>query len=378
VISIILIIAVIVGIKGAGQFLEPDQIRTAHFKLDDDVSGLNIGDDVRIGGLKVGIVRSAHIEQKEDGAKVILTFNIPERYTLREGAHIAVQGTVTGTAWLNFDDLGKGKPLAEDHVLAGSPSALTTLSKSIGELGPEIQRLASDLRTITVPKVNKTVDSVGVTFDTARSKVDTVMSQYVKVTDRLDAVFAELRDILGDTKPDIRRLMANLAAATETLKTKLPPALDAFDSVLKKINEELQSTSGVLVELRKTAANAREVSGSARSLLVTNRSKIDDMVTSLHAASENLKYATAEIRHSPWRLLYKPKAGEAANLNLFDATRHFAEGANDLSNAASALRDALNDPQADKAKIEQLVNKLDDSFNDFQKVEGDLWKRVKD
>ena len=49
---------------------------------------------------------------------------------------------------------------------------------------------------------------------------------------------------------------------------------------------------------------------------------------------------------------------------------------NDLSDAATALRDALKDPQVDKTKIEPLIQKLDDTFGQFQKVEGDLWKRV--
>ena len=154
--------------------------------------------------------------------------------------------------------------------------------------------------------------------------------------------------------------------------------LENFDAMLKKLKEEMESTTGVLTELRKTAVNTREATGAARSLLASNRSKIDEMIASLKTAGDNLKFATAEIRHSPWRLLYKPKAGEVANLNLYDATRQFAEGANDLSDAATALRDALNDPQTDKAKIEQLVRQLDQSFNGFQKVESDLWQRVKD
>src|SRR5207249_10009415 len=102
------------------------------------------------------------------------------------------------------------------------------------------------------------------------------------------------------------------------------------------------------------------------------------MIQSLKTAGDNLKFATAEIRHSPCRLLYKPKPGEVANLNLYDATRQFAEGANDLSEAAQALRDALQDPQTDKAKIESLVTRLDQTFGQFQQVEKDLWKRVRE
>src|SRR5437868_2993761 len=144
VISIVLIIAVIVGIKGAGEFIEPDQIRTVGFKLSDDVGGLRIGDDVRVGGLKVGIIRSIRVEQPEKPApdqlaRVMVRFNMPRRLVLRDGATIAVQSTLTGTSWLNFANLGDGQPLADGAILQGNPGTFSVLATNLGELSPEIQ-----------------------------------------------------------------------------------------------------------------------------------------------------------------------------------------------------------------------------------------------
>jgi ABC-type transporter Mla subunit MlaD len=381
VISLVLIIVVIVGIKGVGHFIEPDQVRTARFDLKSDVGGLRVGDDVRVGGLKVGIVRSIHIDQPpdpKDAPRVTLSFNMPRRLTLREGAAMGVQSTLTGTAWLNFSSLGDGKPLPDDATIVGAPSSFTQLSESLGQLAPEVQKLAHDLRTVTLPKVNDTAENAKQVTAVAKARIPEVFDRYHQLADRLSEVFVHLRDIFGDTKPDIRRLMANLAHATGTLKEKLPPILDNFEQLTTKINRELDSTTGVLASIRQTVSNTRDATNSARSLLVTNKGKIDDMIRSLKTAGDNLKFATAEIRHSPWRLLYKPGPGEVANLNLYDATRQFAEGANQMSDAATALRDALQDPQSDKAKIESLVQRLDESFGKFQAVENDLWKRVKE
>ena len=102
------------------------------------------------------------------------------------------------------------------------------------------------------------------------------------------------------------------------------------------------------------------------------------MIASLKTTGDNLKFASAEIRRSPWRLLYKPRANEMANLNLFDAARSFAEGANDMSDAATALRDALKDPNAQPETIQKLVDQLDQSFGKFQTVEDQLWEKVKE
>jgi len=77
-------------------------------------------------------------------------------------------------------------------------------------------------------------------------------------------------------------------------------------------------------------------------------------------------------------LLYKPGKGEMANLNLYDSARQFAEGANDLNDAAAALRDALKDPGLKQEDVRQLVEKLDKSFVGFKEVEQELWKQVRE
>ena len=105
---------------------------------------------------------------------------------------------------------------------------------------------------------------------------------------------------------------------------------------------------------------------------------MNGIVSSLKATSDNLKYATVEIRHSPWRLLYQPKPGEVANLNIYDSVRQFAEGADSLDNAASALRDVLKDPNADPAQVKRLMQHLNDSFDSFQQIQNKLWNDIKE
>src|SRR5689334_8227515 len=134
-----LIVATIVGIKGATRLAEPSDERTVRFALSDNVGGLNDGDEVRVGGVKVGVVKEVRYESPRAGAganareggagatpstststtragagsgaadraaAVIVTFTLPSRIELRQGAHILIESTVTGTANLNIDSLG--------------------------------------------------------------------------------------------------------------------------------------------------------------------------------------------------------------------------------------------------------------------------------
>jgi hypothetical protein len=139
----------------------------------------------------------------------------------------------------------------------------------------------------------------------------------------------------------------------------------------------LESATVALEDVKQVAANAKDVSASARSIVTGNRGKIDAMVASLKTTGDNLKFASAEIRHSPWRLLYKPQPGEVANLNLYDSARQFAEGAGQLSEAATALRDALQDPNVTQEHVQKLIDRLDKSFSGFSEIEQALWKQVK-
>src|ERR1700760_3626878 len=104
IISVAAIVAVVIGIKGWRRIVEPQQHPTVVFNLTDDVGGLNLGDDVRAGGLKVGVIRGISLTtpQPPEQPKVLVEFSLPARYKLCADAHVAVQGTLTGTSWLNI------------------------------------------------------------------------------------------------------------------------------------------------------------------------------------------------------------------------------------------------------------------------------------
>ena len=66
-----------------------------------------------------------------------------------------------------------------------------------------------------------------------------------------------------------------------------------------------------------------------------------------------------------------------ANLNIYDSARQFAEGANELNDAATSLRDALKTGGATQKEIQEMVNRLEQTFTKFRDVEGKLWTEVK-
>src|SRR5688572_21887887 len=394
IISIVLIIAIIVSIQGLGRLIEPRQTRLATFKLTDDLGGLRIGDDVRAGGYKVGVVRDIQLIDANGGTEphLRITFTLPERLAVRKDAIVAIQGTITGTAWLNFETFGNGDPLAEGVALAGHPGAMSELLAAARGIAPEVKGAITDVRTVTLPKVNNAVDRTAetvVTFKTTgehatamidhlKSKIDPVVERVYAVADPAKDMMAHLRDMFGESKGDYRDSMANVSALTGTLREKLPPMLEKLDGIAAQVATSLDTANAALLDVKETVVNAKDLSASARGVLVGNRGKIDGMIASLKNTGDNLEAASVEIRHSPWRLLYKPKKGEVENLALYDSARQFASGANDLNDAAASLRDALKDPTLKREDVQKLVDRLDRTFIGFKEVEEELWKKVRD
>ncbi|MGA2230744.1 MAG: MlaD family protein [Tepidisphaeraceae bacterium] len=373
-------IAIVIGIAGYTQFTTPYATHLVGFTLQDNVGGLRKGDDVRLGGLKVGIVNDIRYvkagtlgDNRPTADGIIAWISIPADYVLTTDATVSIETSLTGVTAVNISNLGRGQELASDAVLVGKPDALTAFKDSLADFGP---KLNADL-----DKVHSTLD----TYDKAGAKASVDIHELVadlharlkQVSDSAQAALDSIHELLGPSTTDFHESVANVRDLTKTLKDKAPPLTASMQTLLDKLNDTVARAQGAVDDVRATAANAKDITETARSVILRNQSRIDEIVAGIKKASDNIDQATVEIRSSPWRLLYKPTADEMANLNLYDAAREFADGANNLSDAAAALRDEMKDPQADPAKIQKMYDNLTDQFTKFQQAEDDLWTKVR-
>lgn len=419
VISFLIALLLFFGITGADVIGPPGATYRVAFDLSEDVSGLKRGSDVRIGGIRVGKVRSITLETHTPEAsdttgqaavaddsetprqklRSVVTFSAPKAHPLYRNARISIQTGLTGQVNLNISDTGRGELLSSTDILDGAASPLNLAVAGLGSVADEIVPLVRDIRQTSVPKANLALDNAATAFATAdksaeqirisaaeadallkhvRTKVDPVTERYNTVADNAAGAMANLRDILGDTGSDIRSTMSNMNSATTTLKDRLPEIASKVSDTLDSFKTALDKTSVALDDIQKTAANTSAITGDVRSLLSRNRSRIDEIIRSVNLTASNLEAASTEIRRSPWRLLYKPKPNEVANQNLYDAARHFADGARRLQDSAANLRDTLADPQAPADQIQKLLNDLSTTFSDYQKIEAHLWDQVQE
>ena len=403
----LLVAGVVVALQGLDSFTESRRQYLVRFDVADDVGGLRPGSEVRVGGLKVGSVGSIRFETDPgDGVppSVFATFSLPERIPLGDGAEVAVQSTITGVSWVNVDNLGDlTKPLASDFPIDGDPNTLTQLLSDFTELTPQLTGTVTDVRTVTLPKVNDTIDSFeSLASGTERQIAETVapIKQAAEDASTLTGqLSADLPPVIDDAKRmaaagadvaeglsgvlgkdeagprDLGETIANVKDATATVKDRLPGTMDKVDSTLDGAQLAIDKVGPQLDQVGEVLADLKETSGAARSIVADNRSRIDRTIANVRQASESFKLATAEIRRSPWRLLYRPDKSESEQLDLYDAARRFAEGANELSAAAADLRAA--EVAGDDARVGKLLTRVESKLAEFNDAEQALYQRLR-
>jgi ABC-type transporter Mla subunit MlaD len=374
--TIVLILVLIVAIKGFARVFEPMQVRAARFSLRDDLGGLQVGDNLRVAGFTVGEIQSIRLITNVKRPYVRVTFTMPKKYVLRTGAEIVIGGTITGTSWLNFESLGSGTPLPGDYVLIGHSSGISHALATVASLAPQIKAMVTQVRTTTVPLINTDLIKLGATEDSIHTAAANASGVLTSVHAEIKPVVAKYNLAAGKTAYAMEQAgkllhsgrkgaVMNLNMATAEIKHAIP-------ALLAQAQRDLHA-------VHSTFTNATAVTANARTLLAANENRISGIIRALHGASVNLKTFAVEIRHSPWRLLYKPNKNDINNVEIYDAVRSFAQAARHLQRAAEVLKASSSHIQssAQRSQLQHLIKQLNNTFAQFQTVELRFWKAVK-
>jgi len=375
-ISIAAAIAIILAIAGIDRFTTKFAQRHVIFSLADDIGGLRQGDEVRLGGLRIGTVSYIHFvghgsegngEPTEDLIDVDIA--VPVEYHLNTDAVVGIETTVTGVTTMNISDLGSGPELTDNQSIRGEPSLITQLGRTVTAISPQV---ADDLKQLhqTLASINRAADDAHVLESEGRKHLADVSAS---ATGALDSIHGWL----GPSTGDFHQSMAHVRSITAEVDHDLPPMAASASDVLKHADSAVKKADASLDDVKVIVGHLRSTSAAIRSVVLQNQSRFGEIVAGLRATSDNLDAASIEIRSSPWRLLYKPAPNEIANLNIYDAARQFAQGASDMDDAAAALRDSLKDPDVKPATVQKLYDALTERFEHFKEVEDDLWQKVK-
>jgi len=344
----------------------------AVFTDGEDIAGLSPGAEVRLMGVKVGRVETVEVAVPEDRARdaeVHVRFSVGEGVELRQtDSEVELQTAVTGGAWLNILRVGTGQPLAENgKVQAKSSNLLALMSDVRDEVRQTLTVVREDMDTVSTELV-ETADGIESFTTSADGLVKNLEAKLDKLLGESTGVMADIRAVFGDSGDDIRTTLAKLRSLTTRLDTKLPETLDEIDGFVNKAETSIDGVDKLITELTGTATQAR-------TMLADNRQDIDRTIESARRSVDELEGLIDDLRANPSRLVWPPDEKDLNNNALYALARSYAEAAEDLESAASALSAASKQEGADPEKLEALRAALMQQFKHFDKLQKEVWER---
>ena len=329
------------------------------------------GSLVLLGGMVKGRVTEVHtifeVVDEATGAEsfhFVLAIELPKEIRLRRDAMVAIETKLIGEdAAVNIRCLGVG-PLAtdtmpDDPIEGHSGTAMDSAVEALGigeEQKTQIAEILANIAEITAslkdtaPKIERVVDNIETVTGNLRDTMPELTASVREGADKLKGAGDRVNTILNENRENIKTAVTNVTEMTASAKTQVDELL----------------------------ANLTSASADIRTLVAANRMNLSDTLVNMRQTSEQLKAASTEIRRAPWRLLYRPEDREADSLNIFDASRNYANAVADLRTTAATIKTIL-DLKAEGVPVDQevIVNMLDRlkaGFKKYEEAEEALWQ----
>jgi len=364
-IFVILALVVLLGVVfwlGASEIFKPTGQRVVFYASEDAGSlGLLEGGFIQINDANIGKIKAIRYDPATRRTLYLAETDCPEIAIHADGkAHVAA-GLVGGGKLVISDRGSEDQPLADmDHPIAitgGLDRAIASLSDSAEKLKIIAGVLAEEL---------------------ADEDADSLLAGIRSIINDLRSSASDLAAITGNVRPEMN------AEKPDSILAKLKQTADSAAETTGRIQQySKEDVAEILTNLRranteilKAARNFAELSDQARQMVALNRTNIDEMIDNMTIVSANLKSASKEIRRNPWRLIYRPKPGEMANQNIYDAARAFSSGAEQLDQAIAKLKALPEGVAADAPEVLQIRKQIEATFANFSQAEQALWKEL--
>ena len=378
----------VLALSGLTKRLKSFDRYVVRFTLATGAAGLEVGSQVQVGGRMVGQVEEIRLRTQPEGSNPagidieievdsgVRFFGTPVAYLERP--------LLGAGATLNFSSVGNAaaeSPVTPGSVLRGEIAApsflaqagygeeqksqLQTILQRGSEIAEDIRGLSKDLREKTGPDIQAVVSDVRGRstawfdrIDSVTANADSFAAALPQVGEDAKALARQLREAVDDNRERFDRIVANIDQAAQGVNDETMPLVNDLlrdgKAAMGEARTALEKIDRLVTEeepgLRKSLANAR-------------------------LASDQLRLTMAEVRRSPWRLLYRPDARETEFGLLYDAARTYADAVSDLRSASETLRAAQTTggdpgtPASNADRLSLLLRNLETSFETYRTAE---------
>ncbi len=297
--------------------------------LIDQAIGLDMHAEVTYSGVRIGTVTS--IEYSEEHEKAMVTAEIKRDSPVSSDS----KARITSSRMLapNFLEISGGsEALRLNHLLR-------TGKKDLDEIYLEADPYTSISDVFSLAgDVRHALNKVEVVLEDLRNPLQKASGLIDSVSDNLKIVMRELRFVVEESRPELKRFLLHLNGLIEEASASIKPILAKVDKGVGKVPTMLDDTSlrfqklltsanGLVesvspqifkttMEVRESLRDLRDKIGrvehnlstllqDADNLLVENEQDIARIIDRLERTSVNLDELSAQLSKNPWRAIWK-------------------------------------------------------------------------
>jgi len=252
----------------------------------ENVSGLEVDDQVTVKGLRKGFVDDIYL----DGNKIFVKISVNNKVELRKDAKF----------WITSTDLMGGKKI---EIIPGeSIEMLDFNSLHTGLIQPDLNSMMAIVGSM-MNDVQTIVDDLKITFSTVNNYIsdDDMMIDLKSSLRNLKNLTENFDALITDNSDNITRITENTAALSEESKTFFHENKESLDSSIKKFNIIL-SKSDSLISRFNTLAAETMVGNNNLGKILYDDSLMINMQETLKILNELSKLVLYQIKNDGFKV----------------------------------------------------------------------------
>ena len=262
IIGIISILGIAAGTFFAFSFEKIPALQSA-FKIQGefrDAAGLNVENQVRVAGIRVGMVSDIELV----GDKVLVTMEIDNGTEIPRDAFAEIKlATLLGTKFVDLEAKGGSPYMEEGDVIALEDTAIPYEIYEASNQGTNV------LEDLDGPALNDALVQLTKLVNTSKDELGAALSG-----------LNELGSGLNDKEEDIRSLLANANDLTDLLADEG----DEINSLILSSDAVLSSLARKREVIQSLLEGTKLMSGQLAGILKDNRQNVDEILQKLHNA----------------------------------------------------------------------------------------------
>jgi phospholipid/cholesterol/gamma-HCH transport system substrate-binding protein len=318
----------------------------------DDVQGLLPKNEVRLAGVKVGVVEKVEISQP-DFRRAIATLDIDNQYKIPKNAQFGVRSGLLGgnSAFIVISSptMPVGALKEGDSLEGDKTSGVDALMANANSVLPPIRTTAEGVSKIVNDKENQ-------------ANIQKSLEQIKATTAEFPAIAANLKQITAQ----LNKTLPNLGTEAESVVKNANATLSEVKVAANNINRASKEAENITKNLTRASANADGLVGDVRIIAKENGAELKEVLKQTRESIAGLQGLVAQIGET----IADPKIKQ----NLVETTNNLAATTKKIDqlmvDAGKLTADGqmVSDLKATTANIKETTNSAKEAAASVQKI----------